>query len=128
MLKRSLLALLVVVSATAGLAQAPSKKGANGGMLATSHGHPIEFVQKGQELIFYVVDDDGSPLPTKDMQGRATVQDSGKTTTVPLQPGAPNMMVGKVASPLGPKARVVFSASFRVKAHTHTLTARYVTE
>ena len=128
MLKRSLLALLFVVSATAGLAQAPSKKGANGGMLATSHGHPIEFVQKGQELIFYVVDDDGSPLPTKDMQGRATVQDSGKTTTVPLQPAAPNMMVGKVESPLGPKARVVFAASFRVKAHTHTLSARYVTD
>ena len=86
MLKRSLLALLVVVSATAGLAQAPSKKGSNGGLLATSHGHPIEFVLKGQELIFYVIDDDGSPLPTKDMQGRATVQDGGKTTTVPLQP------------------------------------------
>ena len=128
MLKRSLLALLVVVSATAGLAQAPSKKGANGGMLATSHGHPIEFVLKGQELIFYVIDDDGSPLPTKDMQGRATVQDGGKTTTVPLQPAAPNMMVGKVEAPLGPKARVVFAASFRVKAHTHTLSARYVTE
>ena len=69
MLKHSLLALLVVVTATAGLAQAPSKKGANGGMLATSQGHPIEFVLKGQELIFYVIDDDGSPLPTKDMQG-----------------------------------------------------------
>jgi hypothetical protein len=128
MLKRSLLAVLVVVSATAGLAEAPSKKGSNGGLLATSHGHPIEFVQKGQELIFYVVDDDGSPLPTKDMQGRATVQDGGKTTTVSLQPAAPNMMVGKVEAPLGPKARVVFSASFRTKAHTHTLTARYVTE
>ena len=127
MLKRSLLALLVVVSATAGLAEAPSKKGSNGGMLATSHGHPIEFVLKGQELIFYVIDDDGSPLPTKDMQGRATVQD-GKTTTVPLQPAAPNMMAGKAEAPLGPQARVVFAASFRVKAHSHTLSARYVTE
>jgi hypothetical protein len=95
---------------TAGLAQALSKKG-----------HPIEFVLKGG-------DDDGSPLPTKDMQGRATVQDGGKTATVPLAPAGPNMMVGKVETPLGPKARIVFSASFRVKAHTHTLTARYVTE
>ena len=46
-----------------GLARALSKKG-----------HPIEFVLKGQEFLFYVIDDDGSPLPTKDMQGRATVQ------------------------------------------------------
>jgi hypothetical protein len=53
---------------------------------------------------------------------------AGLATTVPLQPAAPNMMAGKVETPLGPKARIVFSASFRVKAHTHTLSARYVTE
>ena len=128
MLKYGLLALLTMVSATAGLAQTPSKKGANGGMVATSQGHPIEFVLKGHELTFYVTDDDGSPLPTKDMQGRAMVQDGGKTTTVPLQPAAPNLMVGKAEATLGSKARVVFSATFRIKAHTHTLTARYVTE
>jgi hypothetical protein len=128
MLKYGLLALLIAVSATAGLAQTPPKKGANGGQLAISHGHPIEFVLKGQELTFYVIDDDGSPLPTRDIQGRATVQDGGKTTTVTLQPAVPNMMVGKVEAPLGPKARVVFSATFRQKAHSHTLTARYVTE
>ena len=60
------------------------KKGANGGMVTTSQGHPIEFVLKGQELTFYVNDDDGSPLPTKDMQGRATIsgrrQDENRTT------------------------------------------------
>jgi len=128
MLKHGLLALLIVASPTAGLAQTPAKKGANGGMVATSQGHPIEFVLKGQELTFYLSDDDGSPLPTKDMQARATVQDGGKTTTVPLQPAAPNMMVGKAEAPLGAKARVAFSATFRIKAHTHTLTARYVTE
>jgi hypothetical protein len=128
MLKRSLFALLIMVSATASLAQAPPKKGANGGMVATSQGHPIELVLKGQELIFYLNDDDGSPLPTKDMKGRATIQDGGKTATVPLQPAAPNMMVGKAEAALGSKARVVFSGTFRIKAHTHTLTARYVTE
>jgi hypothetical protein len=128
MSKYWLLALLIVVSATGSFAQTPLKKGANGGLLATSHGHPIEFVLKGQELIFYVIDDDGSPLPTKDMQARATVQDGGKTSTIRLQPTAPNMMVGKAEAPLGSKARVVFSATFRTKAHTHTLTARYVTE
>jgi len=124
MFKHTLLALLIATVATAGLAQTPPKKGPNGGMVVTSQGHPIEFVPKGQELVFYVSDDDGSALPTKDMRGRATVQDGGKTTTVPLQPAAPNMMIGKLQAPLGSKARVVFSANL----HGHSLTARYVTE
>jgi hypothetical protein len=124
MLKQGLLALVIAMTAMIDLAEAQSKKGANGGMVVTSQGHPIEFVLKGQELIFYIGDDDGSPLSTKDMRGRATVQDGGKTTTVPLEPATPNMMVGKLQTPLGPKARVVFSAN----SHGHSLTARYVTE
>jgi hypothetical protein len=124
MLKQGLLAIVITTMATTALAEAQSKKGANGGTVVTSQGHPIEFVPKGQELVFYVSDDDGSPLPTKDMRGRATVQDSGKTTTVPLEPATPNMMVGKLQTPLGPKARVVFSAN----SHGHSLTARYVAE
>ena len=79
---------------------------------------------KGQEIVFYLSDDDGSPLSTKDMRGRATVQDGGKTTTVALEPAVPNMMIGKLQAPLGTKARVVFSANL----HGHSLTARYVTE
>jgi hypothetical protein len=128
MLKCRLFAVLIAVTAAANSAQAETKKGPNGGMVEVSQGHPIELVLKDQDIIFYLRDDDGSPLPTKGMQGRATVQYSGKTTTVPLQPSAPNMLVGKLEGPLGPKARVVFSGNFRIKAHTHTLTARYVTE
>jgi hypothetical protein len=124
MYKHGLFAVLIAIIATAALAQTPPKKGPNGGMVVTSEGHPIEFVLKGQEFIFYINDDDGSSLPTKDMRGRATVQDGGKTTTVPLQPAAPNMMVGKLQAPLGAKARVVFSGN----VHGHSLTARYLTE
>jgi hypothetical protein len=124
MFKHGLFALLIAMTATASIAQAPLKKGPNGGMAVTSQEHPIEFVLKGQELIFYVRDHDGSSLSTKDVRGRATVQEGGKTTTVPLEPAAPNMMVGKLQAPLGSKARVVFSANL----HGHALTARYVTE
>src|SRR5215510_10514098 len=124
MLKRGLLSLVIAMTAAMGLAEAQSKKGANGGMVVTSQGHPIEFVLKGQELIFYVSDDDGSSLSTKEMRGRATVQDGGKTATVPLEPAAPNMMVGKLQTPLGSKVRVVFTANL----HGHSLTARYVKE
>jgi hypothetical protein len=110
------------------IAHAQSSKGPNGGIVATSQGHPIELVLKGQEIVFYLRDDDGSALPTKDMQGRATIQDAGKTITIMLAPAAPNMLAGKMEAPVGAKARVVFSANFRSGAHTHTLTARYVTQ
>jgi hypothetical protein len=62
------------------------------------------------------------------MQGRATVQEGGKMITVTLEPVAPNILVGRLEAPVGAKARVVFSANFRRGAHTHTLTARYVTQ
>lgn len=124
MFKHAIFALLIVMTAAASIAYAQQKRGANGGMVVTSQGHPIEFVVKGQDLVFYINDDDGSPLSTKEVRGRATVQDGGKTTTVPLEPAAPNMMTGKLQAPLGSKARVVFSANL----HGHALTARYVTE
>jgi hypothetical protein len=124
MFKDGLFALLIAMIATASFAQAQPKKGPNGGMVVTSQEHPIEFVLEGQKLIFYISDHDGSSLSTKDMRGRATVQEGGKTATVPLDPAAPNMMIGNLQAPLGSKARVVFSANL----HGHSLTARYVTE
>jgi hypothetical protein len=103
---------------------AQANKGPNGGLVVSSQGHPIEFVLKGQELTFYLIDDDGTPLATKGLRGRAVVQDGGKTVTIALQPAAPNMLVGKAEAPIGAKARVVFSTN----VHGHALTARYVTE
>jgi hypothetical protein len=128
MSKLRMIALLIAVAAVANPAQAEPKKGPNGGTVVTVSGHPIEFVLKGQELVFYLSDDDGSHLQTKGVTARATVQDGGKTTTVTLQPSAPNLMTGTLQAPLGPKARVVFSATFRAGTHSHTLTARYVTD
>jgi hypothetical protein len=50
------------------------------------------------------------------------VQDGGKTVTINLSPAAPNMFVGKLASPLGAKARVAFSSY----VDGHNLQARFV--
>lgn len=124
MLKYAFLAMIAAITAMPEFAAAQTKKGSNGGPVVTSQGHPIEFVRKGLEIIFYVSDDDGSPLSTKEMRGRATVQEGGKTITVPLSPNGPNMMVGKLQTELTPKARVVFSANL----HGHSLTARYTVE
>ena len=128
MLKIATLGLFAALIALPCAAQAQSKKGPNGGTIMSSQGHPIEFVASGQDLTFFLGDDDGSPLATKGFKGKATIQDGGKTMTVALQPAAPNKLVGKAENPLGSKARVVFSASFRAGSHSHTLTARYVTE
>lgn len=127
MIKRITITMLAL-AVSLGMAAAQSTKGANGGQVVKAEGHPIEFVHKGQEIVFYLSDDDGSPLATKGMRGRAIVQDGGKTTTITLEPSAPNLMVGKLQTPLGSKARVVFSTSFKASGHSHTLTARYVTD
>jgi hypothetical protein len=98
-------------------------KGANGGDVVVMENHPIEFVSKGQEIAFYILDEDGkSAVPTKGATARAVVQDAGKTTAITLEPGEPNKFVGKLDMPLGTKARVVFSA----KVAGHILQARFV--
>jgi hypothetical protein len=124
--KRFLLALLIGTIALGRIAHAqPPKKGANGGTVVVASGHPIEFVTKDQDITFYFLDDDGTPLSTKTMQARAVVQDGGKTTTVSLLPSEPNKLVGKLATPLGAKARVALSATFSTNDHKHTLQARF---
>ena len=108
-----------------GAAAQGAGKGVNGGEVVVMEGHPIEFVAKGQEITFYILEDDGkSPTPTTGFSGRAVIQDAGKTFAVALSPAEPNMFVGQLAMPLGPKARVVLSA----KVPGHTLQARFTTE
>ncbi len=97
-------------------------KGPNGGVVVKADDHPVEFVIRDQEIVFYVGDHDGKPMPTKGLKARAVVQDGGKTSTITLSPAAPNMFVGKLAAPLGAKARVVFSSAF----DGHALQARFV--
>ena len=123
---RTRLLISLACAAMAGSAAAQSAgKGANGGEVVVMEGHPIEFVARGQEIAFYVLEDDGkSPTPTKGFSGRAVIQDAGKTTAVALSPAEPNVFVGQLAMPLGSKARVVFSA----KVPGHTLQARFTTD
>jgi hypothetical protein len=123
MRKRISAALLSAAIASGAMAQNVSK-GANGGDVVVMEGHPIEFVSKGQEITFYILEDDGkSPTPTKGFTGRAVIQDSGKTFAVNLSPAEPNMFVAQLPMPLGAKARVVFSG----RVEGHNLQARFTT-
>jgi hypothetical protein len=105
-------------------AAAEAAKGANGGDVIVMENHPIEFVSKGQEITFYILDEDGqTPVMTAGLTGRAVIQDGGKTTAVNLSPAEPNRFVGQLQMPLGARARVVFSA----KVAGHNLQARFTT-
>jgi hypothetical protein len=120
MSKQTALGLLVAATLLGSTAFAQTK-GPNGGVVTKAEGHPIEFVNSGQEIVFYFSDDDGSPMSMKGVEARAIVQDGGKTTTVPLAAVEPNKVVGKLQAPLNPGARVVVSA----KLHGHSLQARF---
>jgi hypothetical protein len=119
----------VLVAAVVGLtlvadAAAQTKKGPNGGAVVIADEHPIEFVHRGQDIVFYLSDHDGKPQPTKGLKARAVVQVSGKTATIALSPAAPNLFVGKLATPLGSKAIIVFFSRFE----GHALQARFVVD
>ena len=130
MLRRIFLAVLPVTAAAPmtamaqGSAQQRPARGPNGGRVVVADGHPVEFVASGAELTFFLRDDDGTPLETRRINGRAVVQQGGQTATVPLTPAEPNRLVGRLEGPLTPGARVVFSAAL----HGHRLQARFVAD
>jgi hypothetical protein len=115
--------MIAAVSLTLVASAGAESKGPNGGMVVKVEDHPVEFVFTDQEIVFYVGDHDGKPMPTKGLKARAVVQVGGKTMTINLSSAEPNRFVGKLAAPLGPKARVVFSSVF----DGHNLQARFVT-
>ena len=45
-------------------------KGPNGGIVVKADDHPIEFVVRDQEIVFYVGDHDGKPMATKHQGAR----------------------------------------------------------
>jgi hypothetical protein len=115
--------MIAAVSLTLVASANAESKGPNGGIVVKVEDHPIELVLSDQEIVFYVGDHDGKPMPTKGLKARAVVQVGGKTVTIALSPAEPNRFVGKLAAPLGPKARVVFSSLI----DGHNLQARFVT-
>jgi hypothetical protein len=115
--------MIAAVSLTLVASAGAQTKGPNGGIVMKDDDHPIEFVFTDQEIVFFLGDHDGKPMSTKGLKARAVVQVGGKTMTINLAPAAPNRLVGKLAAPLGSKARVVFSSVF----DGHNLQARFVT-
>ena len=98
-------------------------KGPNGGIVVKVDDHPVEFVFRDQEIVFYVGDHDGKPMPTKGLKARAVVQVGGKTIDHQSVAGGAEQVCRQARGAAGPKARVVFSSVF----DGHNLQARFVT-
>lgn len=98
-----------------------AKLGPNGGQVAIADHHPIEMVANDKELVFYVQDEDGKPMSTQGLTGRAIITQGGRNATVPLAAAEPNKLLGPLAAPLASGAKVVFSA----KMHGHNAQARF---
>jgi hypothetical protein len=122
-MKRLFLALALIAAPLAVSAHEVAK-GPNGGPVVDSAGHHVEMVAKGTELVLFLTEENDKPLASAGTKNaRAIVQDGGKTATVSLQPAEPNKLIGTLAQPLGPGARVVVSATM---ADGHGVQARFV--
>lgn len=123
-LTRRMLPAMLLVPGLA-MAQPARPRGPNGGQVVTADGHPIELVLSGTTLTLFLNEEAGRPSSSARATGRVTVQAGGQTATVALTPAEPNRMVGTLAAPLAPGARVVFTGTM---SDGHRVTARYVIE
>lgn len=98
-------------------------KGPNGGHVMEASGHHIEFVPSPTEVTFYLSDEAGKPIASKDAKAKAFVQDGGKTTPLTLTPVDPDKLTAKLAAPLNSGAKVAVTAAM---PDGHNIQARYV--
>jgi len=118
-----LAAALSAAFATGAFAQ-EGAKGPNGGPVVETHDVFVEMTVEGENLVLHFAGEDGKAIPSEGTtKARAIVQDAGKTTTVALETQAPNRLIGALAGPLGPGARIVVSATL---VDGHAIQARFV--
>ncbi len=99
------------------------EKGPHGGAIVDVKGHHVEFISKDSEIIIYLTDDKDAPISSKGAEGKAVIQDAGKSRTVGLTPAEPNLLTGKTDGPLNAGAKIVVSGKL---ADGHAILARFV--
>ena len=108
MFKALALGVLLMAAAPAAFAHGPTPTASHGGTIAeTSTHHWVELVMSGDQLAAYVVDDNGKPVPSAQLGGKATVLVGGKRQEVNLRPTEGNRIAGKLAAPVQGRATTV---------------------
>lgn len=120
--KARLIAAALVLAASPALSH-EEIKGPHGGHVMEASGHHIEFVPSPTEVTFYLSDEAGKPIASKDAKAKAFVQDAGKTTSLALTPTTPDKLTAKLGAPLHPGAKIAITATM---PDGHNLQARYV--
>jgi hypothetical protein len=98
-------------------------QGPHGGPIVDVKGHHVEFTTKDSAIFFYLTGDEDAPVSSAGAEGKAIIQDSGKSSTVMLTPVEPNLMTGKIETSLGAGAKVVISGKL---SDGHEILARFV--
>ncbi len=98
-------------------------KGANGGQVADSKGHHVEFITKDGAITLYLTDEKDQPIASAGATGRVIIQDGSANATVDLTPAAPNLLTAKAAAALNPGAKLVVSAKL---SDGHDIQARFI--
>ena len=120
--KHIILALALITSP--GLASAhDTAKGANGGQVVDDAGHHIEFTSKGSEIAFYLTDEADKPISATKATGRVIVQDGAKQSTAELAVMEPNMLKGKLGTPVVAGAKLAVTIKLN---DGHDVKARFV--
>ena len=121
---RKLIFVAAAIIATQGPAYAHDvEKGPNGGQIVDAKGHHVEFTTKDSAIVIYLTDEKDAPIKSAGAEGKAIVQDGGKAVTVILTPTEPNVLTGKLETPLAPGAKIVVSGKL---SDGHDVLARFV--
>ena len=113
----------LMLATVSGASAHETAKGPNGGAVVDVAGHHVEFVASATEMTFHLTAEADAPIASTGAKVKAIIQDAGKTAQIELAPVEPNKLVGKLATPLTPGAKVVVTGAL---SDGHSLQARFV--
>jgi len=108
MLRQIAVTLSLLLSPTLALGHGAPPPAVHGGIVAESSSDQwVELVIRGDQVAAYVMDQDGRPVPSTQLGGKATVLAAGKRDEVTLTPGEGNSLTGTLAAPAPAKVTAV---------------------
>ncbi len=120
--RRMILAGLAAIAATPALAQQRERRGPNGGLLAGSQGHEVEFVANGTAIRVYLVNHGRVAPPRTGSTARLVIQEGEASRTANLTASGDGF-AATLETPIASGARVVVTGRM---PDGHTVQARYV--